>query len=170
MRSLMKAAHHLAHMMHLISGIFLILMVLTVLVDVFSRLAFGLSSGAVDFTFRGGVEIVRYSLLMMVLFALPYSVSRGQVVVDLFTEHFPERVKEALSGIYIFGFALLGGGMAQRFYHAIANAQSSGETTQDLLIPLTYFYAIAAFTTAVLCLRSVLVALEHIIYGGRASS
>ncbi|PLX44198.1 MAG: TRAP transporter small permease [Hyphomicrobiales bacterium] len=169
MRTIFGLARRLAHAMHLISGILLVLMVMTVLLDVLGRFIFGVTSGAVDMTFPGGVEIVSMCLLFMVLFALPYSVNRGQVVVDLFTENLPGRVKSLLSGVYLIGFGLLGCGMAVRFYEAIWSAMESGETSQDLLIPLYYFYAIAAIATAILGLRGLLVALEH-IFGMRSPS
>jgi TRAP-type C4-dicarboxylate transport system permease small subunit len=170
MKKLMSAVRSFSYVMHVISGILLILMVITVLVDVATRLVFGMSGGAVNLTFPGGVEIVRYSLLLMVLFTLPYSVSRGQVVVDLFTENLPERVKGLMTGVFLIGFALLGFGMATRFYHAIWNAMSSGETTQDLLLPIWYFYALASFATTVLALRSLFVSVDYIIYGRSSRS
>lgn len=161
MQAIFSAARRLAHGMHLISGFLLVLMVVTVLVDVLTQFIFSVSSGAADVTFNGGIEIVSFSLLFMVLFALPYSVNRGQVVVDLFTENLSGRVKSILSGIYLLGFGLLGCGMAIRFYEAIWRTMESGETSQDLLIPLYYIYAVAAVATAVLGLRGLLVALEH---------
>ncbi|CCQ74526.1 TRAP transporter small permease subunit [Magnetospira sp. QH-2] len=165
----MQAAHRLAHVMHLISGVLLVIMVLAVLVDVATRTIFGISGGTIDLTFRGGVEIVSYSLLFMVLFTLPYSVSRGQVIVDLFTDGLPERTKEMLAGFYLLGFGLLGFGMATRFYEAIDQAINSGETSQDLLIPLYYLYAVVAFATFILGLRGVLVAFEQILSSGKRS-
>lgn len=169
MAAIFAMARRLAHAMHLVSGFLLVVMVVVVLVDVLGRFTFGVTSGAVDMTFRGGIEIVRYSLLFMVLFALPYSVNRGQVIVDLFTENLSGRVKSILSGVYLIGFGLLGCGMAVRFYEAIWRTVETGETSQDLLIPLYYIYGLAAIATAVLGLRGMLVALEHIIGNRKAS-
>ncbi|MGB0748842.1 MAG: TRAP transporter small permease [Magnetospiraceae bacterium] len=167
MKPLMTAAHRLAHAMHVVSGALLILMVLTVLVDIITRTVFGATEGAVDLTFPGSVEIVSFGLLYMVLFSLPYSVSRGQVIVDLFTEGLSDRMKEVLEAIYTIGFGLLGVGMAIRYFEAIGRSADSGETSQDLLIPLEYIYAITAFAAAVLAIRGLLVALEQIIAAGR---
>lgn len=163
----MDAAHRLAHAMHVVSGVMLVFMVAIVLVDVATRFLFGTTEGALDLTFPGGVELVSYSLLFMVLFALPYSVSRGQVIVDLFTERLSERAKGVLAGAYLLGFALLGIGMAIRFYEAIWRTLETGETSQDLLIPLYYIFAIATFATAVLGLRGLLVAVQQMRDGGR---
>ena len=148
--------------MHVLSGILLIGMMVTVLLDVISRGVFGASGGEIDFTFQGGVEIVSYGLLFMVLFTLPHSVSRSQIVVDLFTEAMSARLKAVLAGIYTFGFGLLGIGMAVRFFQAVGRV---AETTQDLLIPMTFIYGATAFATTVLALRGILVALRQLQKG-----
>lgn len=165
----MGAVNRLAQVMYAVSGALLVLMMLTVLLDVTSRAVFGATDGSVDFTFRGAVEIVSYSLLFMVLFAFPYAVSRGQVIVDLFTENMSERWKSILDGIYMFGFGLLGLGMTVRFYESAWRVAESGETTQDLLIPLTYIYAVTTFATAMLTLRGFLVGLQQLIESRRQS-
>lgn len=165
MRPIMEAVRRLALGMHVLSGMLLIGMMVTVLLDVISRAMFGASGGRIDFTFQGGVEIVSYGLLFMVLFTLPYSVSRSQVIVDLFTDEMSERLKALLAGIYTFGFGLLGIGMAVRFFEAAGRVAETGETTQDLLIPMTFIYGATAFATSVLALRGILVALRQLQEG-----
>lgn len=161
MDAIMRAARRLAFYLHWVSGVLLIVMMVTILLDVASRAIFGASKGSVDFTFNGGVEIVSYSLLFCILFALPYSVRRGQVTVDLFTGGLSERVKGILAGIYTLGFGLLGLGMSVRFYNAVGRLQDTGETTQDLLIPMFYIYAVATFAAVVLTIRGLLVAVQQ---------
>ncbi len=163
----MGAVRRLALAMHWASGVFLIVMIVTVLLDIVTRTVFGATAGAVDLTFRGGIEIVSYGLLFMILFALPYSVSRGQVVVDLFTEGLNERAKAILGGIYIIGFGLLGLGMAIRFVEAADRVAQTGETTQDLLIPMSFFYGVAGFAATILVFRGVLVGIEQLLRAGR---
>jgi len=161
----MEAVRRLALAMHIFSGFLLIGMLVTVLADVVTRAMFGASGGRIDFTFQGGVEIVSYGLLFTVLFTLPYSISRSQVVVDLFTDGMSERLKALLAGIYTFGFGLLGFGMAVRFFEAAGRVAETGETTQDLLIPMTFIYGMTAFATSILALRGVLVALRQLREG-----
>lgn len=156
-------AHRLSHGMHMISGVFLVGIMTTVIVDVLTRTLFKFTDGSVNLTFPGGVEIVKYGLLFMVLFTLPYSVNRGQVVVEFFTENMSERRKSLLEGIFLIGFGFLGTGMAIRFFEATGRTFSEGLTTQDLLIPVFYIYATATFAAAVLGLRGFLVAIEEII-------
>ncbi len=167
MRAIMDGARKLAFYMHWISGVLLIVMMVTILVDVLARAVFKATGGSVDFTFTGGVEIVSYSLLFCILFALPYSVRRGQVIVDLFTEGMSERLKGILAGVYTLGFGVLGFGMTFRLYQAVDRLNQSGETTQDLLIPMSYIYGVAAFAAAVLMVRGVLVAFQQFMDSGR---
>jgi len=148
--------------MQLLSGVLIVSMMVTVLADVTTRALFRMTDGGLDITFIGGIELVKYGLLFTVLFALPYCVDKSQVVVDLFTERLAERKKALLESIYFVGYAVLGSGMTIRFYHAIGNAAMSGETTQDLLIPMNYIYALTTFATAVLAIRSLLVAKQRL--------
>jgi TRAP-type C4-dicarboxylate transport system permease small subunit len=167
MRVIMSAAKKLAFYMHVCSGVLLIVMMVTILLDVISRAVFGATQGSVDLTFNGAVEIVSYSLLFCVLFSFPYSVRRGQVIVDLFTEGMSERLKGILAGIYTLGFGLLGFGMTLRFYDAFGRLSESGETTQDLLIPMQYIYGVAMIAVATLALRGLLVAIQQFMDSGR---
>ncbi len=164
-----NAVYRIAQAMHQIAGAILILMMLVIMADVISRALFGATGGALDLTFIGGVEIVSYCLLFMVLFTLPFSVSRGQVIVDLFTNTMSERLKGILGGIYILGFGLLGTGMTLRFIEAAGKAAETGQVTQDLFLPLSVIYGVTAAATAVLALRGVLVAVQQIIESVKAS-
>lgn len=147
---------HLTRWMYGISGFLLIVMAVVTLVDIASRAVYSASSGAIDFTFIGGIEIVKYSLLISLMMAMPEFVRQSQVIVDLFTDKLPARTHEVMEAIYLFGFALLGAGISWHFYHAIASYQMYGETTQDLLIPIWYFFAVGSFAAAVLCLSAAL--------------
>lgn len=160
---------YIAKVMFSISGMLLIAMMLIIIVDVISRAVFGITKGKVDFTFLGGIELVSYSLLFMILFCLPYAVNRSQVIVDLFTENMSESLKDILSGIYTFGFGLLGLGMSIRFYEAIWRVAESGETTQDLLIPMSYIFTLTFIATSILTIRSFLVAITGFLNTGEIS-
>ncbi len=160
MNKISTAFGKMSYGMFLISGSLLVFMMLTILTDVISRSIFGLTKGSVDFTFVGAVELVSYGLLFCVLFSLPYSVAKSQVIVDLFTEKMNDRLKSILSGIYTLGFSLLGLAMSVQFFESIHKFTESGETSQDLLIPLQYIYMVTTFATAVLAIRGFLVAVD----------
>ena len=169
MKMLSKWVERLAYVMHLVAGVLLVGLMATTMADVLTRLLFDLSDGGLDLTFFGGIEIVSYTLLFAILFSLPYSVSRGQVIVDLFTERMSSARKEFLSGFYTLGFGCLGLGMSIGLYEAAHRVAEYGETTQDLLIPLQYIYGLAAFASAVLALRGFMVAAEQILHSGKRS-
>jgi TRAP-type C4-dicarboxylate transport system permease small subunit len=155
MKVIAQIIERITHGMHLLGGVFLITMMVVTLFDVFTRGLFTITNGSVDWTILGGIELVKYSLLFTVLFILPHSVSRSQVIVDLFTERLQARTKKVLEAVYIFCFGLMGAGMSYGFYHLVGEAEMSYETTQDLLIPLTYFYAVACFATFMLAVSAV---------------
>lgn len=165
MKSFTRVFGKLTLLMHWIGGVFLISMMVSTLLDVVTRGLFSLTDGAIDLTFIGGVELVRFALLLTVLFILPHSVSRSQIIVDLFTEHLSERKKQLLEALYLSCFAFLGGAMCFSYFHLIDEAAMSYETTQDLLIPMTYFYVIATFATAMLCVSATLHVIDLIFVG-----
>lgn len=165
MKALLDVVRRIAYGLYLVAGVLLLVMVATVLYEIVSRSLFGISRGAIDITIRGGVEIVSYALLFMVLFALPYAVDRGQVVVDLFTESMGRHLAGLFAGVYTLGFALLGFGMSLRFYEGVGRLAMTGETTQDLLIPMTHIYAVASLATFLLGLRSLLIGIHEIRKG-----
>lgn len=166
---LRDAAFRIAQALYHLAGVLLIAMMFIIMTDVVSRAVFGATDGAVDFTFTGGVEIVSYVLLFMVVFTLPYAVARGQVIVDLFTNGLSDRAKSVLAGVYTLGFGVIGFGMTIRFIEAAKQASLTGASTQDLLIPLSYIYAVTAFATAILAIRGALVALQQILESGKPS-
>jgi len=161
MSLLSRFVHKLSRIMYRISGVILISVMFIVLADVVTRGVFAASEGALDYTFRGGIELVSYGLLFLILFALPYVLCRAQVYVDLFVENISQRAKQIMGAVYTFGFCLLGTAMTIGFVESSLRVAETGETTQDLLIPMWCFYAIAAFGTAVLALRGLFEAIEQ---------
>lgn len=161
MKAFARLVDGICYLLQLLSGFLIAAMMMIVLLDVITRALFRLTEGGIDLTFLGGIELVKFTLLFSILYALPWCVDRSQVVVDLFTEQLSDRKKAALEGIYFVGYMLLGAGMTYRFYEAVGNAASSGETSQDLLIPMTYIYAATVFGTAMLALRALTVAKDR---------
>ncbi|MBD3641898.1 MAG: TRAP transporter small permease [Marinobacter sp.] len=146
--------------MLLISGFMLTAMMFIVLAEVLTRTIFGLSDGGVDLTFTGAIELVRFALLFAIIYALPWNVDRSQVVVDLFTHNLSERAVAALQAVCFLGYFLLALAMSYRFWGSIGHAQLTGETTQDLSMPMSFIYAATLAGTGMLCLRSLVVAVR----------
>ena len=159
MRALYRLFQRLTFVMHLISGIILVAMMGTTLMDVMTRLLFRVSGETIDWTFIGSVEVTRYGLLLAILFTLPYALNHAQVIVDLFTEKLSQPLKDGLSCVYWLGFMLMGGAMCYRYCLSAEEVALTGETTQDLLIPMSYFYGLAAFAMGMLVIASLLAAI-----------
>lgn len=160
MSAISRIFDRFTYSLHVLSGVILITMMFITLADVLTRTLFKITEGRIDWTFIGGIELIKYGLLITVLLSLPHSVRRSQVIVDLFTEKLPDQGKFFLEGLFMLGFVALGSGMSIRFLHAIEQSKIAGETTQDLLIPLSYFYGISSFATAVLAIASLLVSIR----------
>lgn len=154
MKTVSLILEKLTAVMNLLSGVMLLVMMFSTLADVVSRAVFELTAGDIDFTFIGGVEITRYSLLIAVFFSLPYAVGRGQVIVDLFSGSWSPRRKALVDALFMFCFVLFGMAMCQQFFLMIEESTWTEETTQDLLIPLTYFYYLTTFASGVLALSA----------------
>ncbi|MBA4501586.1 TRAP transporter small permease [Marinobacterium marinum] len=161
MNPLARLVDIVCQLMMRLSGLMIVAMMAIVLIDVITRALFRLTDGRLDFTFLGGIELVSFALLFAILYALPWCVDRSQVVVDLFTEQLSERKKTALEMLCFAGYTLLGTGMSIRFWHAVGSAHMSGETTQDLMLPMSYIYAATLFGTVMLALRSLMVSIDR---------
>lgn len=150
----------LTRSMHFVSGMILVSMMFVTLADVTTRSLFEMTSGQLDLTFVGGVEIIKYGLLITVFFCLPHSVERSQVMVDLFTNNLSERKKAALHGFFIMGYVFLGAAMSYQFYLSAEDALMTRETTQDLQISVSYFYWIVSAASAVLAVAALISSLR----------
>lgn len=164
MKILINLVNRAAHIAHLAAGFILVSMMFITLADVITRAMFNFTDGSIDLTFVGGIELIKFGLLFAILLTMPHSVAKSQVIVDLFTEKMNQRLKIYLEAFYNLGFALLGAGMSVRFFEAIESAALTGETTQDLQIPLEYIYIGVVVATALLALRALIIAGELIFH------
>lgn len=155
----------IARLLFVLAGCLLAAMMLIITLDVAARTIFGVTGGAVRFVVAGGVELVRFTLLFTILCTLPAVVERGQVVVESFTGWMSARSKRILFAAYLLGFCSFGAVLAYGWYSSALIAQRSGETTQDLGIPMAPLLFAAAACAAVLALRSLLCALRS--FAGR---
>ncbi|WP_029134127.1 TRAP transporter small permease [Sedimenticola selenatireducens] len=163
MRVLFNTIDSIAHWMHRVSGLLLILMMAVVVVDVSTRTIFSLSEGGFDLTFRGGIELVSLGLLYCILLSMPHCVDKGQVVVDLFTQGFSATLQQRIGGIYTLGFAALGLAMSWRFLIAYEDALVTQEVSQDLILPMSRIYLVVIVATLFLGMRSLLVGIRDLL-------
>ncbi len=164
MKTLINLVNRAALIAHWGAGFILVSMMFITLADVVTRAIFNFTDGGIDWTFVGGIELIKFGLLFAILLTLPHSVAQSQVIVDLFTEKMNQRLKIYLEAFYNLGFALLGAGMSVRFFEAIEAASLTGETTQDLQIPLQYIYVGVVIATTLLAVRALIIAGELIFH------
>jgi TRAP-type mannitol/chloroaromatic compound transport system permease small subunit len=108
MKWLVNAIDTLALILYRVSGLLLVVMMLSVVADVAARSLFAVTAGSVDLTFVGGIEVVKYGLLFAMLFAFPHAVDKGQIVVDLFTHNLAPGTLRWFDGFYTLCFGVFG--------------------------------------------------------------
>lgn len=163
MRNLIDWIRKLSLGFNIIGGTALILTMVIVLLEILTRTIFGLTGGYVDLTFNGSFELVRHGMMITFAYSMPYCLARGQVVVDIFTDSWSDRIKSVLSGFYTLLFGIFGFLMTFRLFESAHSASISGETTQDLALSMDIIYYIAAVGMFMLGLRGFALAWEQIV-------
>lgn len=161
MRTLIDWIRQAAYGLNLAAGVILIAAMLVVLAEILLRTLFGLTGGRLDLTFTGSFEMVRWGLLLSLTYCMPYTLPRAQVVVDLFTDNLPDWLKERLKGVYTLMFGIFGLLMTGLLHESAQHAMVSGETSQDLLIPMQFIYYLAAIGMLMLGLRGLALTYEE---------
>lgn len=164
MHTLIDWTRKVAFGLNMVAGGILVATMLVVLLEILIRTLFGITGGRLDITFHGSFELVRWGLLFTLAFCMPYSLPRAQVVVDLFTDNMSEWMKEKLAGLYTLLFGVFGFLMSYLMIESAHGAIATGETSQDLLIPMQYIYSITAVGMFMLGLRGFTVAYEQLFF------
>ncbi len=123
--------------------------------NIVTRQLHTISSGSISFMIPGAIELSKYTLLIIIFSALPRAVTYGMVRVDLISNKLPAFIANTLENIWLVlmaGFTMiLTIQFSQRFWLTF----NRGDVSQDLQIPLYYFYAfisIACLATFIICL------------------
>lgn len=153
---LVKFSQFIAKVCQFIGGISLIIIVLATIADVVARYVFKLTGGELGFTIKGTVEIVSYFMLFALLSAFAAFVERSQIIVDVFTQKMPQHIKGYMMGVFMMGFFLLGVVFTWGLYESAMDALEFGKVTQDLRISMAPIYAVSAFLSVMLAIRSLI--------------
>lgn len=156
MHALSFVSRQLAHLCLLVAGLALLALMGVTIADVLLRLVFRLSSGALNWSVVGSVELVRYLLMFSLLAAMAASVERSQVVVEAFSHGLSPVWKERLGGLFLVGFVVLGAILAWGLWQEAETAALRGRVTQDLRLPMGPIYQFAALLCVLLALRSLI--------------
>lgn len=156
---LVKLSVLISRLCQFIGGVSLIIIVLTTMLDVIARYIFKLTGGEFGFTVKGSVEIVSYFMLFALLgafAAFAAFVERSQIIVDVFTQNMSKAVKGYMMGTFMMGFFIIGIVFAWGLYESAFDAIEYGKVTQDLRISMMPIYAISAFLSVLLAIRSLI--------------
>ncbi|OLF35628.1 TRAP transporter small permease subunit [Psychrobacter sp. Cmf 22.2] len=156
MASLNNLSTLISRLCQFIGGISLVIIVLTTMLDVIARYIFKLTGGELGFTVKGSVEIVSYFMLFALLAAFAAFVERSQIIVDVFTQKMSQAVKGYMMGVFMIGFFIIGLVFTWGLYESAIDAIEFGKVTQDLRISMMPIYAISAFLSLLLAIRSLI--------------
>lgn len=149
---------HLIRACDVVAGLALTFMMVVVASRIVTRIVFATTNGEVDWMFPGAIELASYSLLVVVFASFPRAIDSGLVNVDLFTEKFPVVVNALLDRFWALVTALIALGIAYQNWGQMMSAYRRGHSTQDLDIPLYFFYGYIVAATVAFALVAVWVA------------
>lgn len=156
MAYLLKISTFISRLCQFIGGISLIIIVLATIADVVTRYIFKLTGGELGFTIKGSVEIVSYFMLFALLAAFAGFVERSQIIVDVFTQKMPKAIKCYMMGVFMMAFFVIGLVFTWGLYESALDAIAFGKVTQDLRLSMMPIYAISAFLSLLLAIRSLI--------------
>ncbi len=126
-----------------------------VAVNIIARQFHELSSGIINFMISGAIELSRYFLLILVFFALPKASSHEMVRVDILRNLFPSSLRSLMDKLWVMLMATFMATLCVLFIKKGIVTFQRGDATQDLLMPLFYFYgliSLASLASALSCL------------------
>lgn len=129
-----------------------------VALNIVSRQIHTLTSGDINVMIPGAIELSKFTLLFIVFAALPRATTHGMVRVDLLANQFPKAFRYFLEKLWMVLIAGFTAALAWLFINKTLLTFSRGDATQDLQMPLFYFYAIialASIATTLSCLSKV---------------
>lgn len=123
--------------------------------QVMTRALYGFSHTRIDLLFPGGIELASYSLLLVVFASFPRACAMGLVNVDLFTQSWPAAINQMLDRLWMALTALIALGISWQAWQQTQSALRRSFTTQDLNLPLAFFYGYVVVMTLILALVAV---------------
>jgi len=127
--------------------------------NIIARQIHDLTAGHISFMIPGAIELSKYTLLFIVFTSLPRASTHGMVSVDLLSNHFPTTIHQFLNKLWLILMALFSSILMCLFFNKALLTFSRGDATQDLQMPLFYFYSLismASLATAFSCLFEIM--------------
>ena len=149
---LLKAMIRFFDSFSLIATVFLLVVVAF---NIIARQLYDLTGGSLNLMIPGAIELSRYSLLLLVFAALPRAASGKMVRVELLAKRLPGAVQKMLNSLWLVLMAVFCAMLFWLFSQQAWLTFHRGDATQDLQLPLFYFYALISLA----CLASTLACL-----------
>ena len=114
-----------------------------------------LTSGNISFMIPGAIELSRYTLLLIIFAALPRAATQNMVRVDLLSNRLPNFFSSFLDKLWLVLMAIFSGLLTWLFLNKAVLTFNRGDATQDLQLPLFYFYgliSLASLATTLSCI------------------
>ena len=117
----------------------------------------------------GDFEFVQMGTALIVFAYLPFcQIERGNIVVDAFTGHLPQRVRDRIDAVWDIVYAAVIGVIAYAMIQGVVDAWRSGEETMVSRVPL--WPALAVCTTLAAFLSLVALYTAQRLARGRAGA
>lgn len=129
-----------------------------VAINIVTRQIHSLSAGDINLMIPGAIELSKYTLLLIVFAALPHAASTSMVRVDLLINRFPKSINNFLNALWLILMACFTAILSWLFIDKAILTFGRGDVSQDLQMPLYYFYALislACIATTLSCLLKV---------------
>ncbi|WP_121067604.1 TRAP transporter small permease [Chachezhania antarctica] len=124
-----------------IAGAAAVYMMAVIAFNVVTRILFDATGRAVNLMIPGAVEQASYALLILVMAALAASMRDGMISVDLFVNRMPAIVQKLAVRLWYALAMVLALVLAWSFGHEAQILLNRGDVTQDLVLPLWWFYS-----------------------------
>jgi TRAP-type C4-dicarboxylate transport system permease small subunit len=136
----------LSWILHVLGGLFLVLMMLVTSVDVIGRNLF-------NKPFTGATEYAEYFMLAVGLWGLAWGAIQGKhIMVTLLISRFPQKVQNIICSFHYFVLMVLSGLIAYQNIIEASSVQQLGSKSEVTKIPDFYFYYIVAIAFIALSL------------------
>ncbi len=129
--------------------------------NILARLLHDLTGGSLNLMIPGAIELSRYALLFIVFSALPHASISGMVRVDLLSQRLPSRLARFLDRLWLLFMAAFSLVLSWLFMQKALLTFTRGDATQDLQMPLFYFYAWISIASAATTLSCVIKAFSN---------
>jgi len=139
-----------------ISQFLILLLLFIVAFNIIARQIHDISDGYMRFMLPGAIELSRYTLLLIVFAALPRAATQGMVRVDFLSKKLPLLWQHRLNKLWLLLMAGFTGLLTWLTINKAWLTYHRGDATQDLQLPLFYFYvliSLATFATTLSCLQ-----------------